>query len=166
MMDKAKSASISLPQSYWVRLQKIADTKYCGNRTAAIRDMIEAHEALSEDHPIGDLIAKYAPLRKAHYKQAVQIHQDQMRSPPDENLLLLKLLEQSIKLVAGGSIHHFTALGANELQSIIDEGRKLNSAAELSHFVDQVMMYEKHTSDSAPSGSESKADSSESKADS
>ena len=140
-MDKAKSSSLSLPESYWERLQKIADTEYGGNRTAAIREMIEAHEALSENHPISDLIARYAPLYKNRYKQALETARAATGQLPDESLLLLNLLEKSIDLVAQGTSDHFTALGAKELRAIILAARDLDSGAELSHFVDKLILY-------------------------
>lgn len=138
-MDKAKSSSLSLPESYWIRLQQIADSEYGGNRTAAIREMIDAHEALSESKPISDLIARYAPLLKGRYQKALSSSQETARAPTDENVLLQNLLQQSISLVTQGSTNHFTALGADQLKEYILKGENLEPGAELDHFVDKII---------------------------
>lgn len=139
-MDKAKSSSISLPESYWERLQNIADNEYGGNRTAAIREMIDTHESISENTPISDLIARYSPLQKSRYKKALQGATKEEANQLDENLLLLNLLEQSINLVNQGATNHFTALGARKLKTTIQQGRDLKLEAELDHFVDKIIL--------------------------
>lgn len=142
-MDKAKSSSISLPESYWERLQQIADVEHGGNRTAAIRKMIDAHQSISDSAPISDLIARYSPLQKNRYKNAVELARTQHPNQLDENILLLNLLEQSISLVAQGATTHFTALGANKLKATILKGRDLKMGAEMDHFVDKIILTSK-----------------------
>ena len=145
-MDKAKSSSLSLPESYWIRLQQIADSEYGGNRTAAIREMIDAHEALSESEPISDLIARYAPLLKNRYNQALSSAQSTTVTYTDENVLLQNLLQQSISLVNQGSTAHFTALGSDQLKACILQGRHLEPGVELDHFVDKIIFEQKSAS--------------------
>lgn len=147
MIDKAKSSSLSLPESYWIRLQEIADSEYGGNRTAAIREMIDAHESLSEYAPISDLVARYAPLLKNRYQKALAVAEDPKGTPADENLLLHNLLLQSINLVAQGASTHFTAMGAEELKTCILEGRNLEPGLELDHFVDKIIFQRKPSHD-------------------
>lgn len=142
-MDKAKSSSLSLPESYWIRLQEIADSEYGSNRTAAIREMIDAHQSLSEQNPISDLIARYSPLLKSRHKQALEFALKSTGTKPDESTLLHNILEQAIGLVSQGATQNFAALGPAALKQSIKSYGNISSESELDHLVDKIILSSK-----------------------
>jgi len=142
-MDKAKSSSLSLPESYWIRLQEIADTEFGSNRTAAIREMIDAHQSLSEQNPISDLIARYSPLLKSRHKQALEFALKSTGVKPDENTLLHNILEQAICLVSQGVTQNFAILGPAALKQSIKNCGNITSESEVDHLVDKIILSSK-----------------------
>lgn len=96
-MDKAKSASISLPESYWEKLKIIAAAEFDGNRTAAIKAMIDRNEPENSQYPIGSLLKKHAPILLPEYRKAIA-HESPEETREEYNSLLL-YLQQCLKLI-------------------------------------------------------------------
>lgn len=104
-MDKAKSASISLPQSYWEKLEIIASDDFSGNRTQAIKTFIDAYHRLKKitdlrklENPIGELTTELLYHSDVEEYQNAIAHEAPGR-PRREHELLPNLLHWTYKII-------------------------------------------------------------------
>jgi hypothetical protein len=136
--EKSKSKSVSLLPSIWEKVEQVAASRYGGNRSIYIRELIERdlnnNTALPPTDPtlkkpILALIRSRAAGIEHLYHTAYQLRGGEPDGF-DERVLLSRLLEQSLYLIAQNQAQDFKACTISELSDLLSRAKNFTTTGK------------------------------------